>query len=224
MCSRTTSSGVRTSMRTWRKRAVVPLGFSCKTTCAQPIGLAVRSVRNPIRAICFSSEARVITFTILGQCVSMKNSKQLFMRGGKPATARSKEAQAYERDTIRQIPASAKQELEGPVRITVHLFYTSERPDLDASLLLDCLATRYTKINGPLISMGGGEYCYGERKRVRLSKGVYENDRQCREIHLYHHIDRANPRAEIVVEPMAMQQVPLITDVPQFADTEAVPF
>jgi Holliday junction resolvase RusA-like endonuclease len=39
-----------------------------------------------------------------------------------------------------------------------------------------------------------------------VQKGVYRNDRQVREKHVFHAIDRANPRAEIEVEPIEAQQ------------------
>jgi hypothetical protein len=41
---------------------------------------------------------------------------------------------------------------------------------------------------------------------VLLQKGVYGNDRQVREKHVYWALDRANPRAEIEVEALMPQQ------------------
>jgi len=50
----------------------------------------------------------------------------------------------------------------------------------------------------------------GSRKaRELVQKGVYLNDRQVREKHVYHGIDRTNPRTEIIVEPLAAQQCAL---------------
>ena len=57
--------------------------------------------------------------------------------------------------------------------MTAHLYYASRRPDLDPSLILDALQGR-----------------------------VYRNDRAVREMHLYHRLDRENPRAEIFLEEM----------------------
>lgn len=48
------------------------------------------------------------------------------------------------------------------------------------------------------------------RDRPLLQAGVYRNDRQVREKHVYHGIDKANPRAEIVVEPMQAEQADLL--------------
>lgn len=39
------------------------------------------------------------------------------------------------------------------------------------------------------------------------------NDRQVREKHVYHGIDRANPRAEIRVAPLQAQQADLLAGV-----------
>ena len=73
------------------------------------------------------------------------------------------------------------------MRITLNIFYATERPDLDESLILDILQDRFD----------------GKREaRVLVQRGVYRNDRQVREKHVFHHIDRANPRAEIEVEPI----------------------
>ena len=60
------------------------------------------------------------------------------------------------------------------------------------------------------------------------SKGVYENDRQVREKHVFHFIDRVNPRAEIEIEPMLPQQASLLDEglpvQPEAADDDAPPF
>ncbi len=138
----------------------------------------------------------MIRLTILGQACSKANSRQIVTINGRPTPIKSKEALSYERDALRQIPPAARQRLEGPVRMTIRLWYASERSDLDESLLLDVLQDRYAK-----------DKRTGER--VLVQSGVYRNDRQVRERHVYHAIDRANPRAEIIVEPMQSQQAEL---------------
>ena len=168
--------------------------------------------------------AGMISFTILGQCVSMKNRRQLVTIAGRPQLIKSKDALAYERAAMMQIPVAAKQMLEGPLRITMHLFYASERPDLDGAILLDIMAAEFKNLPGPLIPMGNGEFAAGPAKRTLIRKGVYLNNRQCREIHQYHHINRVNPRAEIEIEALAPQQAPLIGDVPQEREFEGDPF
>jgi Holliday junction resolvase RusA-like endonuclease len=77
----------------------------------------------------------------------------------------------------------------GPVRVTLQIFYATERPDLDESVILDVLQAKYRK---------------GTKELERA--GVYVNDRQVREKHVYHAIDRDNPRAAIVVESLVPQQ------------------
>jgi Holliday junction resolvase RusA-like endonuclease len=110
------------------------------------------------------------------------------------ASIKSDKARAYEATATMQVPAAARVMLQGPVRFTAHIYYASERPDLDESVILDVMQAKYAK------EKDGG---------ALIRKGVYTNDRQVREKHVYHHIDRANPRAEIVVEAMVPQQVEL---------------
>lgn len=100
---------------------------------------------------------------------------------GKPAFIKSKKALSYARDFLRQIPASAKQSLDGDIRFTVHIYYASRRPDLDESLILDLLQDI-------------------KKKGVLISRGVYNNDRQVKERHVYWGLDKKNPRVEIEVE------------------------
>lgn len=113
----------------------------------------------------------------------------------RPSVIKSKKARDYERDALLQIPPAARMRLEGPVRVTLHVFYASERPDLDESVILDVLQDRFT---------GRGE------QRVLVQRGVYRNDRQVREKHVYHAIDRKNPRAEVEVEALTAQQAELV--------------
>lgn len=135
---------------------------------------------------------RLIALTIYGQLASKANRRVPIPRvskEGKPYVqlAKSKEAYQFAKDAQRQIPRHARIMLEGPVRVTVRIYYATERPDLDESILLDVLQAKYH---------GTGE------KRKLLYRGVYVNDRQVREKHVYHGIDRKNPRAEIEVEPI----------------------
>lgn len=134
----------------------------------------------------------MIRLTILGQPCSKANSRQIVTIKGRPTSIKSKEALAYERDALRQIPPAARRRLEGPLRMTIGIWYASERPDLDESLILDVLQDRWQR-----------DKRTGER--VLVQAGVYRNDRQVRERHVYHGIDRANPRAEIVIEPIVEQ-------------------
>lgn len=140
-----------------------------------------------------------IRFTILGQPCSKANSRQIVTIGNRPKPIKSKEAIAYERGALRQIPPDARVRMEGPVRVTLRLFYASERPDLDESIVLDVLQDRWVK-------QPKGDDGFTPKERRLVQPGVYRNDRQVREKHVFHAIDRRNPRAEIVVEPLQMQQ------------------
>lgn len=146
-----------------------------------------------------------IAFRILGQPCSKANSRELATIGPKDnrrtIIRKSDAGLAYERDALRQIPPWARQQLEGPVRVTLTLYYASERPDLDESIVLDVLGDHFAKHG-----IGGD----GEKKLVLVQKGVYKNDRQVREKHVYHGVDKTNPRAEICVEPMLAQQADML--------------
>ena len=134
----------------------------------------------------------MIQFTILGAPKSKANGRKVVTIAGHSALVKSKDALAYERDALRQIPPKARARLEGPVCVTLRIWYETERPDLDESLVLDILADRFK---------GKGE----DRKLVQ--HGVYRNDRQVREKHVFHGIDKRNPRTVVQVEPMQAQQI-----------------
>lgn len=161
-----------------------------------------------------------IAFTILGEPASKANSRELVTRGakvaivdgkrarvgGRPMFIKSEKARNYEADALRQIPPAARIAMPGPVRITLRIWYATERPDLDESVILDVLQNRYVKDKNT-----------GVRQLVQ--KGVYVNDRQVREKHVYWGKDPANPRAEIEVEPI---DGPLFAAAPTlFADAQA---
>lgn len=133
----------------------------------------------------------MIKFTILGEPASKANSRKIVSYGGISRLIKSDKALSYEEDALRQIPPAARQQIQGPVAVTMRIFYATERPDLDESLILDVLQDRFktTKV--------------GDKKRRDLvQRGVYSNDRQVREKHIFHAIDRRNPRTEIEVRPV----------------------
>lgn len=131
----------------------------------------------------------MIAFTILGEPASKANSRKLVTIAGHPAVIKSEKALSYERDAARQIPTSARKSIQVPVRVTLRIWYATERPDLDESLILDVLQDRWGK---------GAD----GTKRVLIQPGVYRNDRLVREKHVYHAIDKANPRTEIEIEEL----------------------
>lgn len=134
-----------------------------------------------------------IAFTILGQPASKANSRRLVKFGKRIVPIKSKEAIKYEAAAQLQIPATARRMLTGPVKLTARIYYASERPDLDESVVLDVLQAKFSKV------------VKGQPREV-IRRGVYVNDRQVREKHIFHGIDRNNPRAEIEVEALEPQQ------------------
>lgn len=146
-----------------------------------------------------------LAFTILGEPASKANSRELVTLRyrdsetgelrRRPRLRKSDKALAFERSALKQIPPRCRVRLTGPVRVTLKIFYASERPDLDESVILDVLQDRYARVER-----------FGETTRELVAHGVYRNDRQVREKHIYHGIDREQPRAEIVVEPLTAQQ------------------
>lgn len=130
-----------------------------------------------------------ICFTILGEPASKANSRKIVTIGGKPSSIKSKKALAYEKSALMQVPINARQRLTGQVSITLRIFYATERPDLDESLILDILQDRYRKSR------------FGDQQiRELMQAGVYQNDRQVREKHVFHGIDKKNPRCEIEIQ------------------------
>lgn len=155
-----------------------------------------------------------IALTIYGQPVSKSNRSQIVKLGNRVSIGKSQEAKAYIRDSLRQIPAAARQRLQGPVSITVRMFYASERSDLDESQLLDILQDQWRRRKA-----ADGE----KAPRELLQAGVYRDDRQVRAKHIFHAIDKHNPRCEIVIVPMVAQQESLaLVDVGDY-DPMAMP-
>jgi hypothetical protein len=83
---------------------------------------------------------------------------------------KSKKALAYEKAFANQCPMRECL-IEDDVAVTIRIYYASRRPDLDESLILDCMQDR-----------------------------VYKNDRQVKRKHIFWALDKENPRAEISVE------------------------
>src|SRR2546421_4838478 len=106
-------------------------------------GGAIRGSDTPANSVIFGR----VSFTIVGEPASKSNSRQLvtFGRGEKarPALIKSEKAREYEKTAALQIPGWARVMFAGPVRVTMTIFYASERPDLDESLVLHALQARH---------------------------------------------------------------------------------
>ena len=108
--------------------------------------------------------------TILGEPASKANSRRVMKLGGQTKFVRSDKAYKYAKDALKQIRRPA-QPILGEVYAIIDIYYRTQRPDLDESIILDVLQ----------------------------EAGVYKNDRQVRERHTSHYIDKENPRAEITL-------------------------
>ena len=111
--------------------------------------------------------------TIYGEPASKANSRRLVTFGGRARFIKSQKALTYIEGFNKQCPR-LEELIDGDVKVTMTIFYKTRRPDLDESVILDC-----------------------------LEGYAYKNDRQVKEKHIYHGLDKEFPRAEIVVEPIA---------------------
>ena len=116
--------------------------------------------------------------TIVGEVASKANSRKLVTmpRSGRPLFIKSDKARKFERDLKRQVQPLPDL-MTGRLVVHFDIYYASHRPDLDESLILD-----------------------------GLQGLIYKNDRQVREKHVYHHIDKFNPRAMVRVVALEPQQ------------------
>ena len=114
----------------------------------------------------------MIAFTVFGQPCSKANSRRLVHIGKgdqqRITSIKSKEALQYVKDFVRQIPRTARQMVEGPVSVNITIYYSTQRPDLDESLILDAMQPIYTRT----------------KPKELIQAGVYVNDRQVREKHI----------------------------------------
>jgi Holliday junction resolvase RusA-like endonuclease len=115
-------------------------------------------------------ELQALVQIIFGEPASKANSRRVVKFGNMSRLIKSQKALNYS-DAFRQQCQPLATLMTGDLRVTLHIFYASRRPDLDESLILD------------------------------LMQGlVYENDRQVKERHAYWGLDPENPRAEILIE------------------------
>jgi len=113
-----------------------------------------------------------IVFTVLGEPASKANSRQLVRINNRPAFIKSQKARDYVNAFQLQCPKRLEL-LRGDLSVTVKIYYATRRPDLDESVILDAMQGL-----------------------------IYENDRQVKEKHVYHGLDKCNPRAEIKVQTL----------------------
>ena len=120
-----------------------------------------------------ADELQVLSQIIFGEPASKANSRRVVHYGGMSRLIKSKKALTYS-DVFRQQCKVLSTLMTGDLKVTLHIYYASRRPDLDESLILDL-----------------------------LQGYVYANDRQVKERHCYWGLDPENPRAEITIEKIA---------------------
>ena len=119
-----------------------------------------------------SQDLQALSIIIFGEPASKANSRRVVRIGNMSRLIKSQKALTYS-DAFKQQCIQLDQLMTGDLRVTLHIYYASRRPDLDESLILD------------------------------LMQGlIYENDRQVKERHAYWGLDKENPRAEILIEQM----------------------
>ena len=114
-----------------------------------------------------------LSLIIFGEPASKANSRRVVRFGGMSRLIKSKKALSYVDVFLQQCPVFPTL-LTGDLRITLHIYYASRRPDLDESLILDLLQGR-----------------------------AYVNDRQVKERHCYWGLDPEHTRTEMVIEQIA---------------------
>lgn len=119
------------------------------------------------------TELQELSLIIFGEPASKANSRRVVRYGGMSRLIKSKKALSYSDVFLQQCPVLPTL-MTGDLRITLHIYYASRRPDLDESLILDLLQGR-----------------------------VYVNDRQVKERHCYWGLDPENPRTEMIIEQIA---------------------
>jgi Holliday junction resolvase RusA-like endonuclease len=120
-----------------------------------------------------STETQAISKIIFGEPASKANSRRIVHFGGMSRLIKSVKAIGYA-DAFKQQWQPEPVLLTGDLRVTMHIYYASRRPDLDESLILD------------------------------LMQGIaYVNDRQVKERHVYWGLDPESPRTLIKIETIA---------------------
>jgi Holliday junction resolvase RusA-like endonuclease len=80
------------------------------------------------------------TFVIFGEPASKANSRKLVTLGGRPAFIKSQKARDYVPEFQRQCREQFKLKItDKDVRVEITIYYSSRRPDLDESVILDAM-------------------------------------------------------------------------------------
>ena len=119
-----------------------------------------------------------INFIIDGEPASKSNSRKIVTFGKRPALIKSEKARNYEKIFAQQCP-QLENLIDNDVKVELIIYYASRRPDLDESVVLDCMQGK-----------------------------IYVNDRQVKQKHIYWGLDRERPRTHVRVSPLEACSVP----------------
>jgi len=119
-----------------------------------------------------------IHFIIDGEPASKGNSRKIVNFGKRMALIKSQKARDYEKLFASQCPV-LENIIETDVKVELIIYYASRRPDLDESVILDCMQGK-----------------------------IYVNDRQVKQKHIYWGLDRERPRTHIRVSPLETCNLP----------------
>jgi len=119
-----------------------------------------------------------VTFTVYGEPASKANSRKMVLIKGRPALIKSVKARGYVTIFESQCPV-LDVPTEDDVQVEMMIYYSSRRPDLDESLILDC-----------------------------MQKRIYKNDRQVKQKFIYWGLDKENPRSIIRVRSCDVNKIP----------------
>ena len=99
-----------------------------------------------------------------GEPASKSNSRQMVKIRNRLVPIKSKKALAY-KDSFERLAPTIDPLIEGDLILFCHIYYATRRPDLDESLIMDCLEGK-----------------------------AYRNDRQVKAKLILHGVDKTNPR------------------------------
>ena len=119
-----------------------------------------------------------VTFTVYGEPASKANSRKMVLIKGRPALIKSTKARGYVTMFESQCPVMEVPTTDDVV-VEMMIHYASRRPDLDESLILDCMQGR-----------------------------IYKNDRQVKQKFIYWGLDKEEPRSIIRVRSCDISKVP----------------
>ena len=118
-----------------------------------------------------------IFFIIHGEPASKANSRKLVTIKGRPAFIKSDKARKYVKQFEEQCPQMGDSMFLDDVEVEMTVYYASRRPDLDESVILDC-----------------------------MQGFIYKNDRQVKRKIITWGLDKENPRSEITVRLMEQSE------------------